>query len=112
MNFCRECGNKLNENSMFCEKCGTRYEVVGQPRTNTRKKTNGLSVIGMILGILSLTFSMWGLLSVISIIVSSIARKQIIENDEAGDGMAFAGLCCGIISLLLMVLLWGTTSCA
>lgn len=111
MNFCRECGNKLQENSMFCEKCGAKYELVGQPKTYTKKKTNGLSVLGMILGIVSLSFSMWGIISIIAIIVSSVAKKQIIVNDEAGDGMAVAGICCGIISLLLLVMVWGFMSC-
>lgn len=111
MNFCRECGNKLQESGMFCEKCGAKYELIGQPKNYTKKKTNGLSVLGMILGIVSLSFSMWGIISIIAIIVSSVARKQIIVNDEAGDGMAVAGICCGIISLLLLVMVWGFMSC-
>ncbi len=112
MNYCRECGNKLNENGVFCPNCGVRYSVVSEKNNKVHKKTNGLSIIGLILGILSTMFSMWGIISILAIIISSISRKQIMENGEAGENFAVTGLCCGVLSLLMLVVIWEISSCA
>lgn len=110
MNYCRECGNKLNESGDFCPNCGLKYEVKASTNVAVRKKTNGLATVGMIIGIVSMIFSMWGIMSVVSIIISSIARRQIRDNNENGDGMAIAGLCCGVLSLIGIMLFWGIDS--
>ena len=58
--FCKNCGNKLNENSRFCEKCGTSvvYDVhnnvinPNQEVKNNKNKNVVWYIIGGIVGIL------------------------------------------------------------
>ena len=111
MNFCRECGSKLNEMGNECPKCGVKYgvksEITKETVSNTYVKINVLSIIGMVFGIVSIIFSLWGILSVVAIILSSIARRQIADHGESGDGMAITGLSCGIISLLIIAIFLG-----
>jgi hypothetical protein len=42
----------------------------------------------------------WGVTSVLAIIVGLIARRQIKERDETGDGMAIAGIVLGILGVV------------
>ena len=111
MNFCVRCGGKMNETGDVCTQCGIRYDLTNNTGKIVRTKTNGLSVAGMITGLISLVFSMWGLISVIAIIISSVSRKQIEEYGEKGDGMAVTGHCCGIVSLILYVLVLTIQGC-
>ena len=106
MNFCVKCGGKMNESGDVCTSCGLIYENPNAPTKYVGKKTNGMAIAGMLIGFLSLVMSMWGLVSILAIIFSSVARKQIREYGEKGDGMAVTGLCCGIISLIFLVLVW------
>lgn len=43
---------------------------------------------------------MWGVTSVLAVIFGLVARRQIKERNESGDGMAIAGLVLGIIGIL------------
>lgn len=116
MNFCVKCGGKMNETGNICTNCGIKYEIANPSSTNVvrtkvKAKTNGLAIAGMITGLISLGFSMWGLLSILAIVFSSVSRKQIEEYGEKGDGMAVTGLCCGIVSLIMLVLFWTMQGC-
>ena len=73
------------------------------------RKTNGMAVTGMVLGIVSLVlFWAWFLgpvLAVLGVIFSSVGISQCNREQQEGKGMAIAGLVCSLISAAFWVLL-------
>lgn len=67
--------------------------------------TNVLAIIGMCASILGVISSFF-LLGIAGIVMGHIARKQIRERGERGDGMAIAALWVGYIGTALWVLFW------
>ena len=68
--------------------------------------TNVLAIVGMcasIFGVISSVF----IGGIAGIIMGHIARKQIKERGERGDGMAIAALWVGYIGTILWILSWG-----
>lgn len=73
---------------------------------------NGMAIASLVLGLLCVPSG--GVLGVPAVITGHLARRQIRETQESGDGMATAGLVLGYLSvagwaavLLLGVLLMG-----
>lgn len=64
------------------------------------RTTNGLAIASMVLGIVWI----YWIGSVLALIFGLIARKQIRERGQGGDGMAIAGIVLGIIGLATMVI--------
>lgn len=67
--------------------------------------TNVLAIVGMcasIFGVISSVF----IGGIAGIIMGHIARKQIRERGERGDGMAIAALWVGYIGTILWILFW------
>lgn len=70
--YCKQCGKLINDNSVFCEYCGTKVDNVntnsGSSSTNTPKKNNVWALIG------------WGTLAfflpIIGFILFIILRKE------------------------------------
>ncbi|MBR4619102.1 MAG: zinc-ribbon domain-containing protein [Bacilli bacterium] len=112
MGFCPQCGSKLEEGAKFCVQCGSKLsgEVsINQTMQEAPKKSNGISMASMILGIIAVfwTFSM--LLSISKSIPT--LQKELLQftTDEERLG-AIIGFCIGytlfslapgIISLIL-----------
>jgi hypothetical protein len=69
----------------------------------TGARTNSMAVASMVCGIGQIFF--WFLAGVPAIVFGHIARRQIRETGEAGDGMALAGLIMGYVGVLLPLLL-------
>jgi hypothetical protein len=73
------------------------------------RKTNGMAVTGMVLGIISLVlFFVWFLapvLAVLGIIFSGLGISQCNRLGQDGKGMAVAGLVCSLISAAFWTLL-------
>jgi Domain of unknown function (DUF4190) len=69
------------------------------------RRTNGLAVASMVLGILWI----YWIGSVLALIFGYIARSQIRERGEAGDGMAIAGIVLGWvgIGIVFLVIVFG-----
>ena len=65
-------------------------------------RTNGLAVASLACGIGQLFF--WLLAAIPAVVLGHMARRQIRETGEAGDGMAMAGLVMGYIGIVLTVL--------
>jgi hypothetical protein len=66
--------------------------------------TNGLAIAAMVLGIV---WVYW-IGSILALIFGFVARKQIKEHGQKGDGMAIAGIvlgCVGLATLLLVIIL-------
>ncbi|PYZ97553.1 hypothetical protein CR205_02860 [Alteribacter lacisalsi] len=71
-----------------------------------KQKTNTKAVIGLTAGITSLLIPALGLfLGVAAIIFSVIAKNEIRRVGENGEGLATAGLVCGIVAIVLQFLL-------
>ncbi|MBQ9765618.1 MAG: DUF4190 domain-containing protein [Lachnospiraceae bacterium] len=76
-------------------------------------KTNGLAIAGMVVSIVGLFISFYGVIPLVGVILSAVALKQIPTTGDKGKGMAIAGLVCGIVGLawaVLSLLLCGACS--
>ena len=62
--------------------------------------TNGLAIVSLVLSLLGLVF---GVTAIGGVICGHIARRQIRERGEQGDGLALAGLIVGYILIALFV---------
>lgn len=67
------------------------------------RTTNGLAIASLVLGIL---WVYW-VGSILALIFGYVARKQIRERNEGGDGMAIAGIVLGWIGVGTLLLLIG-----
>ena len=79
----------------------------GMPAYVVQRSTNGLAVASMVLGILWI----YWIGSILALVFGFVARQQIKQRGEAGDGMAIAGIVLGCVGLgtLLLVLLLGVS---
>lgn len=101
---CSECAANIG-GKIYCRTC-----VSSGVLTPSSTKTNTLSVISLILGILGVPLSFCygiGIFSGIAALITGIvARNQIKESagKETGDGMALAGIILGSIFGILALL--------
>lgn len=64
--FCSNCGSEINENNIYCLNCGVLVQNNNINQTNLSNDYNikqnipgkGLSIAGMILGIISIVFAL------------------------------------------------------
>ena len=69
-------------------------------------RTNGKSIVSLVLGILSIVIPYIGfLIGIVAIVFASMSFKEIRLRQEQGRGMAVAGLVTGIIGTALYGLL-------
>lgn len=75
-----------------------------------QRATNGLAIASMVLGIV---WVYW-IGSILALIFGYVARKQIRERNQSGDGMAIAGIVLGWVGVgfLLLVVAIGVVSSA
>lgn len=79
---------------------GRPYPAPGQyPYAPPYRPTNGMAVASLVLGILWL----YWIGSILALIFGYVARRQIRERGEGGDGMAVAGIVLGWIGVGLIV---------
>lgn len=71
-----------------------------QPGWGVPRPTNGMAIASLVLGVLWITW----LGSILALIFGYIARGQIRERGESGDGMAIAGIILGWIGIGTLVL--------
>ena len=79
------------------------YRPGSYPLVPMGPRTNSMAVASMVCGIGQIFF--WFLAGVPAIVFGHIARRQIRETGEAGDGMALAGLIMGYVGVLLPIIL-------
>ena len=76
----------------------------------------GLAIASMVLGIVGLvTFCIWFITipcSLLAIILGTVAMRKIKSHKLKGQGMAIAGLVCGIIAMVVWVLIFGVAAAA
>ncbi|WP_235900365.1 DUF4190 domain-containing protein [Lolliginicoccus suaedae] len=83
---------------------GSPYGVPGPPYGMVQR-TNGLAIASLIVSIASLLCC--GFFGFIGIILGVMARKQIQQTGENGDGLAIAGIAIGAALTVIFVLLMG-----
>lgn len=66
-------------------------------------RTNALAIASLVCALTGL--ALCGVPSIVGAILGHVARRQIKERGEAGDGLALAGIICGWIIFGLMLLL-------
>ena len=109
---CPKCQASNSGTARFCKSCGSpnplQTVVSAQPAQNTiyiqqssapSNPTSGLAIASMVLGILSLVVSCFGVVGIICGILAVIF---------GGKGMAIAGLVCGIIALIPSIIVIST----
>ncbi|GAA1159783.1 hypothetical protein F4556_004230 [Kitasatospora gansuensis] len=67
-----------------------------QPVYAPRRQTNGLAIASLVFGLLCLP---GGLFAIPAVVTGHLAKKQLRESGEEGDGMATAGLVLGWLSV-------------
>lgn len=77
-------------------------QVYQQMPFGAQRPTNGLAMAALICGLCQIFF--WVLTGVPAIVLGHLARRQIRQTGEAGDGMALTGMILGYIGLALAVL--------
>jgi len=109
--YCNNCGAPNPDESAFCNKCGNRLlpqQSIPQQSQGTAapaRKTNGLAIAALVLGIASF-LPLFAICSIPAIIIGVIALNQIKKEPAIeGKGMAMAGLICGSIVLFLWICL-------
>jgi len=120
---CPNCKSSNPDTAKFCKSCGTpnpsQSAVQAQPVQNTiylqqsaqalqAKPTSGLAVASMVLGILSLVVSCFGVVGIICGILAVILGGCALLTKKGGKGMAVAGLVCGIIALIPSIIVIST----
>lgn len=96
--FCKNCGNKILENSSFCSNCGTG--INDDISTQKTRQTNMLSIIGLIVAGISIFLNFWGIVGIAAVILSSMALIQINKSGEKGKSLAISGISIGAFSIL------------
>lgn len=86
---------------------GYGYSGYGYP-VMIAKPTNGLAVASLVVSIFGAVslcaYGVGGYVGIVGAILGHVARRQIKERDEAGDGLALAGVITGWIATGIAVL--------
>lgn len=104
MTECTNCGRDLQPAWKYCITCGTRTDapllgVIPQtaiPRVEQTRRTNGLAVLALILGLLA---------SPLAALFGHIALRQIRRSGERGRVVAIAAIVLGYLCLVALIAL-------
>lgn len=106
--YCNNCGTQNQDESVFCSKCGNRLNPIQgmtpppQVMMAPVRKSNGMAIAAMILGIVSFLFT---ICAIPAIILGAVSLNQIKKDPTMeGKGMALAGIIIGSIMLVLWIL--------
>jgi hypothetical protein len=104
VSFCPTCGVALGAASATSGAMPPPMPQVTYVQQIQTSSTNGLAIASMVLGIVWV----WWIGSILALIFGFVARKQIRERGQKGDGMAIAGIvlgCVGVATLILVIVL-------
>jgi len=99
-------GHACPDTVAFCPSCGINSFQPATPGYPTyvtsapTRTTNGLAIASMVLGILW----MYWIGSILALIFGLVARRQIKERGQSGDGMAIAGIVLGIVGIVTLAI--------
>ena len=102
--YCPNCGEQNAPESKYCAKCGKPLAETGTDVSVTeRKRTSGMAIASLVLGILGFFFNILGILA---IIFGSIGLGQTGRDPSLGGrGLAIAGLILGIVVIVFWVII-------
>lgn len=124
---CGNCGSQMDDNATFCPKCGAgvngqmqnQNQMPNQMNMNNMnpmfqqgmmgmqqpKKSAGLAIASMVLGIVSLVLGCCiPYVTFFTALVGLVMSGASLGMKMGGKGMAIAGLVCNIISLIPAVI--------
>ncbi len=110
--YCSKCGTQNSPENTYCANCGAPLSPQSVPAMAqyqaapaVGRRTSGMAIAGMVLGILSFLLNfIWFIPSILAIIFSAIGLVQTGQGrNTGGRGMAIAGLICGIIAALIWI---------
>lgn len=109
MNYCSKCGAQVEDGLSFCSSCGASMNgngggnAGGNYNAGEKKPFNVLALISMIAGILGLFWAFWGYLGIVGVIlgIAAAIMGSIARKNDPNNGMAKAGLICGIIAIVI-----------
>ena len=98
--FCSNCGNELNENDIFCQKCGTKRMI--NPKTETKNKkivSKSDKTLSIILTIVALIFHY-----VIPFVLFKFDRKLSNLSDYSDIIFKIGFLLSVLVSYILIII--------
>jgi hypothetical protein len=78
------------------------YGYPGYPAYPVQRPTNGFAIASLVLGIVWI----YWIGSILALIFGYVARKQIRERGEGGDGLAIAGIVLGWVGVGVLAILF------
>ena len=93
MKYCTHCGSELVDEAIVCPKCGCATDR--RPVANGSGEWNVLSIVGFVLSFFT---------EIAGLIISVIARKQILKSGEKGKDLATAGIVISSVKLGISIL--------
>jgi hypothetical protein len=85
------------------------YVPFGMQPPGGGRRTNGLAVASLVLGIVGIILCFLFVPWILAIIFGAIAIKQCNEDPTyTGKGLAIAGLICGLVGMAIIVLIFTT----
>ena len=96
--YCSNCGNKIDDDTIFCPRCGNKNIDLNYNYNyfvNQNSSINGLSITGMILGIIAVAFSI--------ILLILLTNDKYLHDRYLGLLFTF-GLLSGIFFLVGLIL--------
>lgn len=94
--FCKNCGNEIAEDALFCPKCGKKLIEAAQTNNNSGHETE--AILGFVLGLASLFFGLTLIIPILGIYFSSKGKNSSKES------LAKAGKVISIITLIFSIL--------
>ena len=139
MKYCGNCGKEIEEGTVFCPECGKKVELPKEEQIETLsqttetpvKKSTGLSIAGMVLGILALLLGLVTLLGIsgleYDLVNQSTAYRfgygigynlftlifavpglilSLVAKNKSKNGMNIAGIILNSLSLVAVLLVF------
>ena len=78
-------------------------DAYGTPAARSGRM-NGLAIASLVVGIVGILFTFYGVVGLIALILGFVARRQINSGGQRGRGLAIAGIILGIIGIILGIL--------
>ena len=111
--YCRNCGQKLEEQAAFCPRCGTRRQIPptpppcgpgpgpGGPRPVVQRAPyNTLCIVGLVVSLISILLNCWGIVGIVGTVLSVIGLNQCTRRNENGRALAIGGIVIGVLSIV------------
>jgi hypothetical protein len=92
-------GHNNKSDAAFCSVCGINTFSNPVIVAKSATATNGMAIASMVLGIVWL----WGLGSVVALVLGYAAKREIKRTNQNGSGMATAGIILGWIGVVGLV---------